>query len=290
MFEWIDKQDDIDYVLAKDINAIAHELIALRKDMGKGVVDQTFNPTSENAQSGKAVAEAIKAVTLKGTKSGTIISANDVSPIEHNLGIKLSSDTITDFSNVNVTRLGKNLINIPNLENVIGDGTIKVLYRSNEVINCGGNQTFLSCTPVIDENFNASSEGHIIYANITFADGFVGNFKMFANNGSENGQLLPTRTNGDIVGISIIQHSRFISGNLSITNIQLELGDTATEYEPYNPQTVTANADGTVEGLTSLSPNVTLYSDTYGVNINLEYNRDINKAFAQLEQAILNSI
>lgn len=48
-----------------------------------------------------------------------------------------------------------------------------------------------------------------------------------------------------------------------------------------------ATADGTVEGLTSLSPNMTLYADTEGVILNLEYNRDINIAFAELEQVII---
>ena len=67
--------------------------------------------------------------------------------------------------------------------------------------------------------------------------------------------------------------------------------------EPKMGQTVTANADGTVEGLTSLSPNMTLVSDTEGVVINLEYNVDtkmyidneLAKIKAELSAAIVNS-
>ena len=79
---------------------------------------------------------------------------------------------------------------------------------------------------------------------------------------------------------------------------QIEIGTTATAYEPYNElQTATANADGTVEGLTSLSPNMTLVSDTEGVVINLEYNIDtkmyidneLAKIKAELSAAIVNS-
>ena len=58
MFKWIDKQDDIDFVLAKDINDIAHSVIELEKT-AVIVVDQSYVPDSENAQSGKAVAEAV---------------------------------------------------------------------------------------------------------------------------------------------------------------------------------------------------------------------------------------
>lgn len=63
-------------------------------------------------------------------------------------------------------------------------------------------------------------------------------------------------------------------------NIQLEIGNTATDYEVYNGTTYTPNADGTVEGITSLSPSMTLLTDTLNTVINCEYNRDTNKALA----------
>ena len=58
---------------------------------------------------------------------------------------------------------------------------------------------------------------------------------------------------------------------------QLEVGVVGTEREEYKPvQIVTANADGTVNGLTSVSPNMTLLASD-GVVINLEYNKDTTK-------------
>ena len=68
---------------------------------------------------------------------------------------------------------------------------------------------------------------------------------------------------------------------------QLERGTTATEYEPYKGAEYTPTADGTVKGVTSLYPNTTLMTDTDGVIIDCEYNRDINKAFAELQAAII---
>lgn len=74
---------------------------------------------------------------------------------------------------------------------------------------------------------------------------------------------------------------------VTFSNIQLELGSTATEYEPYiTPTEYTPTADGIVEGVLNLYPNTTLMTDTEGVIIDCEYNRDINKAFAALEAAI----
>ena len=70
---------------------------------------------------------------------------------------------------------------------------------------------------------------------------------------------------------------------------QLEIGATATEYEPYiTPTEYIPTADGTVNGVTSLYPNTTLTTDTDGVSIDCKYNRDINKAFAALEAAAQN--
>lgn len=56
---WVDKQDGIDVILAEDINSIANAAIETQEKINKIVIDQTYSPISENAQSGKAVAEAV---------------------------------------------------------------------------------------------------------------------------------------------------------------------------------------------------------------------------------------
>lgn len=58
MFEWTDKKDGIDDVLAEDINKIARAVQKLSEEKTI-VVDQNYNPESKNAQSGIAVAEAV---------------------------------------------------------------------------------------------------------------------------------------------------------------------------------------------------------------------------------------
>ena len=52
---WVDKQDGIDDILAEDINSIANAVIETQEEINKIVIDQTFNPDSENAQSGIAI-------------------------------------------------------------------------------------------------------------------------------------------------------------------------------------------------------------------------------------------
>ena len=69
---------------------------------------------------------------------------------------------------------------------------------------------------------------------------------------------------------------------------QLEFGTTATEYEPYKePTTYPINSDGIVENIKSIYPTTTLLADTLGVVIDVNYNRDLNKAFEELIQAII---
>ena len=68
----------------------------------------------------------------------------------------------------------------------------------------------------------------------------------------------------------------------------LQVGEGATPYEPYKePITYTPNADGTVEGVKSIYPSTTLVPSEHGVLVDCGYNRDLNKAFAELTQAII---
>ena len=78
--------------------------------------------------------------------------------------------------------------------------------------------------------------------------------------------------------------------SLTISNMQLELGDTVTDYEPFAAScSYTPNADGTVDNVLSVCPITSLMLDTDKATIDCEYNRDINKAFAELQQAIIST-
>lgn len=70
-------------------------------------------------------------------------------------------------------------------------------------------------------------------------------------------------------------------------NIQIEEGTTATEYEPFvEPTTYTADADGSLT-VPSIYPSMTVYTKNNDINVNIQYNRDINKAFKTLIDAVI---
>ncbi len=246
------------------------------------------------------------ASVIKNTLSGTIVTANDVSPIEHSLDIKLSSDTLTDFSNVGVSRLGKNLFDMDGSFNKVLTGLYPAgtaydcevekissdewrfynLTKSNSIaymyipleLKRNTNYT-ISITVNVSDNIanNTSVIGigfldtvdvweitRIIDGHINFSNTDVQYVKTFNSKNYTELWLKGYITYGAVDGDIFI-----------IKNIQLEEGTTATDYEPYiEPQTVTANADGTVEGLTSISPNTAVTTDTEGVVIDMTYNAD----------------
>lgn len=69
---------------------------------------------------------------------------------------------------------------------------------------------------------------------------------------------------------------------------QLEIGSAATKYEePKAPEVYTTAESGSVSGVTAFETTTTLTPNKSDVFIDVEYNRDVNKAFAELQQAII---
>lgn len=284
-------------------------------------VDQTYNPTSENAQSGKAVAEAVTteqnradntfANALKGTASGSAILIDDVSSVSHEMRVKISSDTVTDLTAVKVSRCGKNLFDINQAHNSIYSGNAYDTFSINDnvITATSDNSTtktvimelfvgelpagdyILSLNAVIEntpkhnrpnEIFIWKNGSNLAYSSVTKTDGSYSKKIKFTL--SEKAKINISFYKSVHVSQETVSDTVY---KVTLSNIQLELGSTATDYEPYKEcAEYTPNADGTVNGVTSLYPNTTLMTDTEGVLIDCEYNRDINKAFAALEAAI----
>ncbi|MEE1046437.1 MAG: hypothetical protein U0M60_03325 [Clostridia bacterium] len=68
-----------------------------------------------------------------------------------------------------------------------------------------------------------------------------------------------------------------------VSEIQVEIGTTATEYEPYKEPIEYSQG----EDIKSIYPTTTIRTDTVGTVLTVEYNIDLNKAFAELYQAII---
>lgn len=93
----------------------------------------------------------------------------------------------------------------------------------------------------------------------------------------------------DIIRVRIyLEKSEEDGSFVKFKDLQLEVGEAATPYEPYvKPVEYTPSIDGPFVGVTSFYPTTVLMSDTPNVIIEANYNRDINKAFDELKAAIL---
>ncbi|MBR0443733.1 MAG: hypothetical protein IIX15_05270 [Clostridia bacterium] len=213
---------------------------------------------------------------LKGSATGSAVRMDDVSPLEHEMVVKVSG--VDEVSAVKVNRYGKNLC-----DNVFESGSINSetgghvisssVIRSAHYLHIKPNTTYTMSKCGIDAT--------VRYRFYDENKAYIG-YKLAPVNVGTLTTTFTSAENAHYVRFDVI--SKTAEGVL----LQLELGTTATAYEPYiEPTEYTPNADGTVDGVTSLYPTTTLMTDTEGAVIDVEYNRDINKAFDELKQAII---
>jgi hypothetical protein len=203
---------------------------------------------------------------LKGYANGAVVCVDDVSPVEHNPKVKVVCPEDVDPSTVTVTRCGKNLITFPYVDGGKGDEHTDagITYR----VNADGS---------ITANGTATTNSYFRLCNIRFDNEYIyenttnGNFACVdCQYDNKNNATFIMIRKGDAV-------------NNKVYYPQVEKGEAKTEWEcPKERLIYTPSTDGTIEGVTSLSPTMTLLTDTDNITIECEYNRDINKVIADI--------
>lgn len=275
-------------------------------DPGKdAVIDRAYSPTSENAQSGKAVAEALKAErtyannsfsgALRGSASGEAVRLTDVSPIEHEIKIKLTAESNhSDFSGVTLKRYGKNLLPYPykntNIDYTFNGINYKVKSDGTVVLNGTANEQsyFILAGLVLNKGVyylsGCPSGGQGSTYSIYFQ---YDNFSYYKADYGSGVKIDINEKKNCAVAITI-------GKNTAVSNLifkpMLEVGSKLTDFEERRTAVAyTPAVDGTVTGVTSISPDTTFLSDTDGIIINAEYNRDLNKAISELYALVGNN-
>lgn len=197
-------------------------------DPGKdAVTDRAYSPTSENAQSGKAVAEALKAErtyannsfsgALRGSASGETVRLSDITPNEHTLGVKVSGKNLFDKDNANI------IIGYPDAENVInGASSTRSVY-----IPCAPNATY-----TVSKTLTARFA-------VAFTDDIPSNGVAVTGRVQNNTASSITTTSGInskyiVVWLYHVDlDTTTIKINEVLATLQIELGSTATDYTPY---------------------------------------------------------
>lgn len=189
-------------------------------------IDQTYSPTSENAQSGKAVAEALKAErtyannsfsgALRGSASGEAVRLTDVSPLEHTLTVKLKS---------------KNLLPFPYYHSSISIAGITYTVNSAGTITANGTATGRS-EFVLSVNKSDWASGNYVLSGCP-SGGSRGTYFLQTINGIvDTGSGAKVNNTAELKRISIVIIKGTTVSNL-VFKPQLELGTTPTAYTPY---------------------------------------------------------
>lgn len=248
--------------------------------MSQKAVTDALGKTVPNAADKRYVNETF-ANTLKGHKSGTAISADDVSPIEHELGIKVSSKNLWDPSKHNHRIYGG--------VRIVTD-YIKVKKNTDYIITVDGSETPRWSAKGFTEDQIQDNSTLFIWQNGTRLRGYY--------NGSYT-DVVTHFNSGDYEYVAMRMWGEFDTyGITPESNYQLEEGMSPTPFTPYvvelegteitvsdgeNSQGAMVDAEGNVTGLKSYSPTMSLSTDKEGVMIECTYNRDANKVITELE-------
>jgi hypothetical protein len=226
---------------------------------------------------------------------------------------------LEDVSGVKVKALGKNLLDIHNRTKgtlQYGDNTLQRVLETDKYYvgmtrnNYGYPQYITSAEYVngvwrisnsaggygvafpveVKPNTNYYVSGVNGFANVGFYDNegnFIKDFSYAESVG--NVRCLTTPDNCAIMTVCLVPETT--NAVMEYRNCQLEVGTTATEYEPYKEPVTYAQG----EPITSIYPCTTLMTDTAGAFMDVTYNRDANKVvnelaarLAALEAAALN--
>ena len=249
---------------------------------------------------------------IKGTASGGTVFLTDVSPLQHNIDVKLSGDINTDTK---VIRSGKNLLDLTTTKPSHNNDTEYVRNGNSFTLrgNAGSSAANFDAGQLMfptsstakinetgvpikkDKTYTVSFDYLLLekgkYSSSIRVLVYKPNLTTFTNAVDfatsvgviKRCSLRFTATEDTKAGLCFRVNNNYVT----ISNIQIEEGNKATEYEDYvEPVEVTPNEDGTLT-VPSVYPTTVLTTNTEGVTINAEYNKDTNKIVGDLQKKIM---
>lgn len=118
------------------------------------------------------------------------------------------------------------------------------------------------------------------YVHIKFDDGTYQYNLLNSREKTKLTGIVPSNAVGIQIGVGVTLE---FDGSAKTIYPQLWLGDSVGEYEPYIEPIEYSIGDD----IRSICPTTTITTDTVGVLIEVEYNKDINEAFEKLQNAII---
>lgn len=239
-------------------------------------------------------ARQLFAGALKGTAEGAAVTLHDVSPVPHEVAVTVSdpaAKVVTygknlykhqDYAFINGYEGGYRAVKTERGFSVTGrsSGGCYFLVQLGSIAELGGKRLTLSYDYTGNPYYNDLEVCGVDYKNQK---------SVYSNSGATlrratfdipqasefpDGYIVCIRFNGDA--------KQDPAAVVTFDNIQVEFGDTATAYEPYKERKEYAQG----EAVLSVSPSMSITTDTAGALVSVEYNRDLNAAFDALAAAV----
>jgi hypothetical protein len=274
------KVDLTDYPTTEEVASIVKSVTYDKKEIDNKV--ESIKPDN------------IYANVLKGTESGAVVSMDDVSPFAHKVIVKTEAIDVPIDTQITVTSRSKNFFDISKVDSSLAGNDIEIV--GNSIIFKGYGLHFCRLKNVAPElivgktyTLNAETTGSTVQGETNLKFIYVAtptkSFQWsFGAPLTMTEDILAPNTTLLLYGSQTPEGEKL---STTISNIQIEEGTVATEYEPYavHETVITTIAEGAE--LNSVAPNMTIATDTQGVIIDAEYNKDTNKVIEKLTQAII---
>lgn len=217
---------------------------------------------------------------LVAHKVGKLATISDLSPIPHNISVSTTKGT-------KVTCFGKNLLNnnvlSANSWQSFSGGLNNFIYKLDLIdgvtytFSFGSHAFpsyfyFTSC----DKGAEYTNENRKVDKYMTMKEEPIrATTHTFTKAANKDYYLLLSASNGYEINLDM---------KLSYFDyMQIEVGTTATQYEPYKEVATLSNG----ETIAAYYPIMNFKVDLAGASVDVKYNRDINKAFAELHSALI---
>lgn len=223
---------------------------------------------------------------IEATATGTgIVNIDDISEIPHDITVQLSSDTVTDFSGVEVDVYGKNLLTAYDFYS--GWGFYNVCeVDGRECVKFKDNVTFKVTTVPFKEDttYTVSMWAKSVITS-TANESLSQLFRFYYSDGTNEVLIIPRNKDWQfyskssnptktVVAIGSSSYNYTLDLYVDVNTFQLEASPTYSDYEPVDKRTLTANADGTVDGIPYHSSNMTVVADA---DITIDYHKSYGK-------------
>jgi hypothetical protein len=269
-----------------------------RGEQGIQGVQGEAGAKGDKGDKGKDADMSVVANALKGNASGNVVVLNDVSPLPHNVKVQLNNGESVTVCSKNLFDRSKSL-----LEGIINETAVGV--KATKIME---NDAIVQCLkPNVEYTLSYEIECLSVPEDATLREKAVGltlrvkggstivpiKYKLLAVGDvlkyTDNFTLTDEQYNSGAMDILAYGNAYLnAEGNKEVypmvvfRNIQIEEGATATDYEPYiEPTTYNADENGEL-AIPSIYPTMRIVADE-GVTITAEYNKDINKAFGNIE-------